>query len=177
VGLKIEEDKAIERAYDHFMADKSYFNDKYVTASNIAGVIARCLEPVRSAWRVIGITKAALDAFENVNFDKPSVKIQRAHLKDRKTVVCELLQKRKLNFEEFKKKVIGKDDHCILGLSSENKSIKNNQDTIIYFKKNVGDFDIEDNDPLFQTKGYCWRYKDKEKEFLKDLSSNMSNKR
>jgi hypothetical protein len=48
---------------------------------------------VRSAWRVVGITEAALTAFEQANFTKPETKLTRAHKIDHRATIEELLKK------------------------------------------------------------------------------------
>jgi hypothetical protein len=164
--MEPKEQIALERAYDHFLVDLKYYRAGYLTAPNVSGVIAKLLEPVRSAWRVVGITEAALAAFIDANFAKPEIKITRAHLIDRKDTADLLLETNDLTFEQFTEGVIGERDHCVLALSSENKSISTNE-TIINFD-NLGD------DPLFQRKGYSWRYQENEIEFLKILAKSSA---
>jgi hypothetical protein len=156
-----KERKAVKRAFGHFIIDRQYYLAGDISASNVSGVMAKLLEPVRQAWRVVGITEAAFAAFKKAKFSKPKIKLTRAHLVDRKATIEHLLKNENLTQNQFRNGVLGKKDHCILALSYENRSIAKNK-TIIKFK-NLGD------DPLFQRSGYSWRYGEAEMEFLRQL--------
>ena len=161
--MREEEHEAVKRAFEHFLIDSKYYRVGDISASNISGVIAKLLEPVRSAWRVVGITEAALTAFEQANFNKPETKLTRAHKIDRRATIEELLKKDNLTLDQFRNGMLGIKDHCILALSAENKSISVNK-TIIEFE-NLGD------DPLFQRSGFSWRFGEAKIKFLQKFRS------
>ena len=112
------------------------------------------------------IVSSSLSSFSLIS--KPAVKIVRAHLFDRKDAADHLLKEHDLTLEQFTVGVIGERDHCVLALSSENKSISTNT-TIIKFD-NLGD------DPLFQRSGFSWRYEDAEIELLQGLVCPVQNR-
>lgn len=110
-------------------------------------------------WRVIGITRAALNIFKENGFNKVKrMGINRAHLVDRKTshkYMLENVFKEPDDWWEY----YYENDKTILATSSENMSSSFSE--IYYF---------ENNDQLFKSSGFNWSYrKKKEKVFLEKL--------
>lgn len=110
-------------------------------------------------WRVIGITRSALETLKKNDFKYVSgMKIQRAHIHD-----CDIIYSNLLN-DHFKNHndwwdYYYKHDETVLSLSSENKSIKTNKDIIA----------IDEKLELFKDNGYVWTHKGNEIEYLKTL--------
>lgn len=78
------------------------------------------------SWRVIGITQAALDAFEAVGFAripnrKDGVSVERAHVHQRNTWLTEMFEREWHDATEWWA-FIHERDTCILATNSENRA-------------------------------------------------------
>ena len=110
-------------------------------------------------WRIVGITKSALQILKDNNFIyKKGMKIQRSHKKNCHEIYSKMFIEPFENSDKWWKYYI-KNDETILSLSSENKSISTNKFIL----------PIDQSLELFKDKGYVWTHKDKEIKYLKEL--------
>ena len=114
------------------------------------------------SWRVVGITKDALQVYANQDFKQKShSSIQRAHIKDRKDMYGELLS-RKYEINEWWN-YFWDNDKTIISTSSENNTNKFSE---IYEIKQPDNWD----DWLFRSSVVGFRFRPKvEGEFLRKL--------
>ena len=96
-------------------------------------------------WRVVGITKKALEVFKKYDFNRESkMGINRSHLNDRKATYTEMLNSKFENSTEWWNYYY-KNDKTVFATSSENMSSSLND--IIFFKN---------SEDLFKSSGYAW---------------------
>lgn len=107
-------------------------------------------------WKVIGITKNALEVFKKNEFQKVSrMGINRSHLVDRHKTYTRMIQSPNMDFDSWWIDYLN-NDKTILSTSSENLSKTCSE--IVYF----------DTD-LFPARGFAWRHGKAESVFLKTL--------
>jgi len=110
-----------------------------------------------NAWRVVGVTRAALDRFAANEFRRVSgMGVNRAHLVDRHQTYTDILS-RDMDVEEWWA-FLQERDKCVLATSSEN--LKNDFGRIIGVDPALG---------LFRNQGFAWRHGAREAEFLRAL--------
>ena len=143
-----------QQYYEDFLAISkmhSPINKKVRMLTELLGSYEDC-------WRVVGITKNALDVFANHNFKKVSkMGINRSHLVDRHKTYTFMLTNSFKNAEQWWDYFIT-NDKTILATSSENIS------------KNLSEvYNIDVALGLFKTKGFAWSHTRQEQQFLKNL--------
>ncbi len=112
-------------------------------------------------WRVVGITRSALNVFFDNGFNTvPNMKINRSHIVPRIESYTRMLEEIFIEPQSWWAYYFD-NDKTILSTSSENMS--NSSSEI---------FPIDNDDYLFKSKGYSWSYGKKEKEFLQKLYSD-----
>lgn len=111
-------------------------------------------------WRVVGITKNALEVFKNYDFKRVSrMGINRSHINDRKTTYTKMLNSVFKNSTEWWDYYY-ENDKTIFATSSENMS--SSLQNVIYYKN---------SEVLFKSKGYAWTHrKNNEVPYLKKLA-------
>ena len=110
------------------------------------------------AWKVVGITPAALEIFAQHNFKRVAkMGIQRAHLVDRADTYREMLNTCMSNCDEWWEYYCN-NDRTVFSTVEENMGDMN-IDTIIWF----------DAPGLFNIQGFAWRHRKIEIEFLRNL--------
>ncbi|GAB3488528.1 hypothetical protein [Marinomonas epiphytica] len=110
-------------------------------------------------WRVIGITKSALQKFIESDFKRiPRMGIQRAHITDRVSTYTYMFENVFYDADSWWEYHL-KHDETILSTSSENMSSASTD--IIYF---------DNNDSYFKGSGFSWGYRKKEQAFLKEIA-------
>ncbi|WP_263588859.1 hypothetical protein [Sphingopyxis sp. GC21] len=108
-------------------------------------------------WPVIGVTGAALERFAEHDFRCVSgMKVQRAHLADRKVWQSAMLAE-KLNFDDWLT-LYAQSDRTVLATSSEN--MRGEDLKYVPIPAELG---------LFRSMGYKWRHTMAEREYLRDL--------
>jgi hypothetical protein len=124
-----------------------------------ARLLTELLAQYEGTWRVIGITKAALEKFIECDFVKVKrMGIQRAHLTDRIKTYTYMFENVFYDADSWWKYHLQKDE-TILSTSSENMS--STLKDVIYF---------DNNDLYFKNAGFTWAYRKKEKAFLRELA-------
>ena len=109
-------------------------------------------------WKVIGITKEALNVFAKNDFKCPSrIGINRSHVHQDRNVTNTFLLTNDLTYDEFWEYII-KNDVTALATSSENLS--NKWSEVLSIDRNLN---------LFTSSGYKWKHNKKEQDFLKKL--------
>ena len=113
-------------------------------------------------WRVVGITKNALEVFKKNNFHRVSrMGINRSHIKDRKDTYSEMLNSKVKNSAEWWNYYY-ENDKTIFATSSENMSSRLDLDNVIPLKNSEG---------LFKSQGYAWAHRKKnEVPYLQNLA-------
>ncbi len=107
------------------------------------------------AWRVVGVTQAALDKFAEHEFRRVSgMGVNRSHIIDRHQTYVEM-RERDMGVEEWWA-FLQERDKCVLATSSEN--LRGVFSQII---------DIDPALGLFLNRGYAWRHGTSEIEFLR----------
>lgn len=113
-------------------------------------------------WPVIGVTRAALDRFAEHDFKCVSgMKIQRAHLSDRRTWQSEMLQTR-LSLDNWLD-LYNRSDKTVLATSSENMKGM----ALAYMP-------IPTELQMFRSTGYKWRHGTTEREYLRALHAKCA---
>lgn len=108
-------------------------------------------------WRVIGISKEALNVFKVHNFKKVSrMGINRGHIYDRNETLTYMLEHPFNDADEWWDFFYSR-DRTILMTSTENMSNK------------VGDY-FEVPEGLFHTQGFAWKHGKEEVDFLTELA-------
>lgn len=116
-----------------------------------------------NAWRVIGITEAAVKVFANHNFKRVSrMGINRSHLVDRIKTYTTMLEGPLMECDEWWNFYVDT-DKTILSTSTENMS-KGELSRVYSVDSQLG---------LFQSQGFAWRHKDPEIKFLKETLDNL----
>ena len=101
-------------------------------------------------WRVVGITKAALNIFKENEFNKiKRMGINRSHIVDRKESYTYMLENVFQDSDSWWEYYY-ENDKTILATSSENMS-SNSSDVI----------EFDNNDMLFKSSGFNWSYRKK----------------
>jgi hypothetical protein len=114
-----------------------------------------------NAWRVIGITEAAVKVFAEHGFKRVSrMGINRSHLVDRIQTYTTMLEGPLMDCDEWWNFYVDT-DKTILATSTENMG-KGEWSKV---------YDIDTSLGLFQSQGFAWRHKDPEINFLKELYS------
>ena len=142
--------------FDGFLAVKKIKN---ITPSVRHRMLGCILSMNPNAWRVIGITKAALIKFIENDFKRPKG-VNRSHIKQRSETSRIMFEKDSWDMDSWWEFYTER-DKCILATSSENM---NKDPEIIFAKVPEG---------LFKTRGFAYIVKDEEKAFLKQLSTNL----
>lgn len=148
-------------AYDVFRTLRKHRTDeaKFLNAATV--VTTKLMSPTNLAWRVCGITEAALERFAAMNFKRKSgLKVQRAHLFNRADTTKQLVyMDTEPSAEEFIE-FWEKRDRTVLCLSDQNRKIL----ALKCFK-------FEEREaPQFPNLTVGYGYKDKEEgEFLRML--------
>lgn len=128
-----------------------------------ARLLTELLAQYDNVWRVVGITRMALNVFIENDFKKiKRMGINRSHKVDRIKTYTHMFENVDYNPETWWEYFI-KNDETILATSSENMS-GNSSDVICF---------INDGN-LFKNSGFSWRYRINEKEFLKRLAENIN---
>ena len=152
---------AIENAYSVFCQHRASWRRGYQHPSITSRTLASELCIVRSRWRVIGFTPAALELLQE-NIGKPLPKVTRAHLRQRADTIGEMLQGVELTQRQFVNRILGKADHFVLAVRGENNKTIGDRSDLIFFA-NQGD------DPLFQERSLKPRWREGEWEMVRDL--------
>jgi hypothetical protein len=115
------------------------------------------------AWRVIGITEAAVKVFAKHDFKRVSrMGINRSHLVDRIKTYTTMLEGPLTECDEWWNFYVDT-DKTILSTSTENMS-KGELSRVYSVDSQLG---------LFQSQGFAWRHKDPEIKFLKETLDNL----
>ena len=97
---------AVENAYAAFCQHHASWRRGYQHPSITSRTLASELCVVRSRWRVIGFTPAALELLQE-NIGKPLPKVTRSHLRQRADTIRELLQGEQPTQQQFVNRVLG----------------------------------------------------------------------
>lgn len=129
---------------------------KFSTSRRVR-ILSEMMGEAPEHWRVVGITKEALELFSQHDFKKVSrMGINRSHLVDRHKTYTDLIDNPRADVDEWWDFYYER-DKTILSTSSEN--MKNEFSDIIYF----------DEPELFNSSGFAWRHSKKESSFLLKL--------
>jgi hypothetical protein len=152
-------EEAIYRIDLELFSNKIYFNRK-----TIRSVITELLYSDPSAWKVTGITYAALSEYASANF-RYVPGVQRAHLTDRKETVDFIFSgETPLQFEDLFS-YWRQNDRCVLSTKHENMAGK--LENVVRFS--------DDESNYFLRKGIGFEYsKDREGLFLRRVWENLS---
>jgi hypothetical protein len=118
-------------------------------------------------WRVIGITRQALDLLATKDFDKSKLPNQlcRGHINDRIKTTRELFNRKKpLELAEFYEFFV-RNDQTVIMLNEENKHAGQFPDHIKIDNSNC---ELFPNDPFI-----AWKHRKKEREYLRQLHSML----
>jgi hypothetical protein len=111
-------------------------------------------------WKVIGITKAALEVFKYFDYKRPPGRgdygVNRSHQYSRIETGRILFAKDDWEFDEFWEFVLSR-DNIVLATAQENYSIQEEQ------------IDYAVPEGYFEAQGFAYKVNKKEKEFLKGL--------
>lgn len=161
-------DKGFKISEEQYEIFKAFFNQSQNTSEKECSnaYLTRCLATIIGAhgqhWRIIGITKEALDYLKNNDFTKPKFFLQRGHLIPRVNSVALIFRNRKdfVSKSEFEK-IYSVYDLTILMTKDQNK-----------YSDTIPDFYLfpEDKMTLFKNRFIGFDYGKKEIEFLKQLS-------
>ena len=132
---------------------------KNITPSVRHRMLGSLLSMNKNSWVVIGITKAALIKFIENDYKRPKG-VNRSHIDQRSKTSKIMFERNNWTVNSWWK--FYKDrDKCILATSSENM----NKDHDIIFA------DVPNG--LFKTRGFAYDVKDKEKNFLMEISKKL----
>lgn len=126
-------------------------------------LLTELMAAYKGAWRIVGITSAALDVFASHGFRRVSkMGINRAHLVDRSQSYTEMLTNPICDINEWWEFYYN-NDRTVLSTSSENmKSFDVAQ--VIWFNA----------EGLFRSQGFAWRHTKGEITFLEKLYAQQS---
>ena len=123
------------------------------------GMLTHLFSAHDNPWRVIGITREALNVFKDYGFQRKSkMGINRSHIFGRSETYKKMLQKKFNSCKDWWDHYY-ENDKTILATSSENKK-KIPFTEIFYFSEELN---------MFKSKGYAWEHGEKEKSVLENL--------
>ena len=132
---------------------------KNITPSVRHRMLGSLLSMNKNSWVVIGITKAALIKFIENDYKRPKG-VNRSHIEQRSKTSKIMFERNDWTVNSWWR--FYKDrDKCILATSSENM---NKDPDIIFAVVPSG---------LFKTRGFAYDVKDKEKQFLMEISKKL----
>ena len=132
---------------------------KNITPSVRHRMLGSLLSMNKNSWVVIGITKAALIKFIENDYKRPKG-VNRSHIEQRSKTSKIMFERNDWTVNRWWR--FYKDrDKCILATSSENM---NKDPDIIFAVVPSG---------LFKTRGFAYDVKDKEKQFLMEISKKL----
>lgn len=150
------ENKKRELFHDYELICKMKIDSKYKVK-----LLTIIFSSYEDAWRVVGITTNALSGFKDNKFVGSGSKVQRAHLHNRSETFNIMMQMKFNDYEELWGFYFRR-DKTVLALSSENSNINN-----------MNYIEINQDRALFKNGTVGWKHTQKEREFLKELSSNQ----
>jgi len=160
-------DKNFTITADEYDIFKAFFkqsqNSSEQNCSN--AYLTRCVATVIGAngdhWRIIGISKKALECLRENNFNKPKLSLQRGHLIPRSASISLLFRDRQdfVSKEEFER-IYSIYDLTILMTNQENKSSNIIPDFYLFDQEGLG---------LFKNRFISFDYNDPEIAYMKSF--------
>ena len=146
----------IEEAFQHYKEICTWNMSQHHKMKVLTHILEDCYE---NQWRVIGITREALNVFKAHGFKKVSrMGINRGHMHDRADTLKQMLNYPFDNAQDWWDFYYDRDE-TVLMTSAENMSEKHSR----IYKVPEG---------LFHTSGFAWKHGKNEVEFLHDLYEN-----
>ena len=143
-----------EELYEQFLSIKNSSFD-LATKSRILTVM---LSSKKGSWKVVGITKQALEEFKKNNF-KYTKGLNRSHIVQRKSTHDKMMSTDFNSHNEWWRFHI-ENDKTIISMSLENKNVLHCEI-----------FEVPEELDLFENKIISWNHSSKEVEFLKKLAA------
>ena len=146
-----------EEAFHDYLKIKDMIG---LTLSQKCRILSEYLGCYNNSWRIVGITKEALEVFSRNDFKKVSkMGINRSHIIERNQTYSKLLTG-DFDCDTFWK-IFLENDKTILSTSSENMS-----------KRSSRVIKIDSGEKLFKSSGYSWRHTKEESALLKEIYEN-----